>query len=231
MQTKTLLPLLLLLFSASILPAQWNKNVVLETERMMSFGSRPCFRVEFPGATEKLVEDLWKDFAKKNFGAKLKRDRKTDEWSASQLKSGMMGSDPFSIYSKIEKLPNGAALNVWFDAGAYFLNRRDNPSRSDEAVRALRQLYLDVRRATINDEIKDQEDQLKDMEKKYKNLQKDNDNLRKDIDNYKDRIKKAEDEIVKNEKEQETNLVDQETQRRKIEESRQRLNNVENEGN
>lgn len=231
MTLKTILPLLFALASATALSAQWSRNVVTETEKMMSFGSRPCFRVEFPAADTKTVEDLWKDFAKKNYGAKLKKDRKSGEWSASDLKSAMMGSDPFSIYSTVEKTGNGAALNVWYDAGSYFLNRRDNSSRSDEASRALRQLYLDVRRATINGEIKDQEDKLKEMEKKYKALQKETDTLRKDIEAYKAKIKKAEDDIVKSEKEQETNLVDQDAQRRLIEESRQRLNNVENEGN
>ncbi|MBK7939907.1 MAG: hypothetical protein IPJ82_23735 [Lewinellaceae bacterium] len=231
MQFKTTFPLLFLLLSATVLSAQWSKNVVTETEKMMSFGSRPCFRVDFPGADAGTVEDLWKDFAKKNYGAKLKKDKKSGEWSASELKSSMMGSDPFTLYSTIEKTSNGATLNVWYDAGNYFLNRRDNAGRSDEAVRALRQLYLDVRRATINSEIKDQENKLKDMEKKYKTMQKTNDGLVKDIENYKARIKKAEEDIAKNEKEQETNLIDQETQRRLIEESRQRLNNVENEGN
>lgn len=226
-----MLSILFLMFSATLLPAQWNKNVVTETEKMMSFGSRPAFRIEFPGADADMVEDLWKDFAKKNYGAKLKKDKKSGEWTASELKSSMMGSDPFSIYSTIEKTSNGVALNVWFDAGSYFLNRRDNAGRTEEASRALRQLYLDVRRATINKEIKDQENKLKEMDKKYTSLQKESDRLRKDIESYKAKIKKAEEDIAQNEKTQETNLVDQEAQRRLIEDSRQRLNNVENEGN
>ncbi len=231
MQAKTMLSLLFLSLSATLLPAQWSKSVVTETEKMMSFGSRPCFRVDCPGADAGTVEDLWKDFAKKNYGAKLKKDKKSGEWSATGLKSAMMGSDPFSVYSTIEKTSDGATLYVWYDAGSYFLNRRDNAGRSDEAVRALRQLYLDVRRATINKDIKDQEDKLKEMDKKYKSVQRENDNLHKDIEIYKAKIKKAEDDIAKNEKAQETNLVDQEAQRRLIEQSRQRLNNVENEGN
>lgn len=231
MQNKSILPLLILSLSATLLPAQWNKSVVTETEKMMSFGSRPCFRIECPGADAGTVEDLWKDFAKKNYGAKLKKDKKSGEWAATELKSAMMGSDPFSVYSTIEKTPNGAALNVWYDAGSYFLNRRDNAGRTDETVRALRQLYLDIRRATINEEIKGQEDKLKEMDKKYKSMQRENETLRKDIETYKAKIKKAEEDIAKNEKSQETNLVDQEAQRKLIEQSHQRLNNVENEGN
>lgn len=232
MQIKTTLPLFLLLFSTSFLSAQqWGRNVVTEGERMMSFGSRPGFRIEFPNATADMVEDLWKDWAKKNYGAKLKKDKKSGEWSATELKSAMMGSDPFSLYSTIEKSSTSVALNVWYDNGAAFLNRRDDPSRTDETARALKQFYFDVRRATITKDIKQQEDKLKDMDKKYKNLQKDNDGLRKDIESYKAKIKKAEEDIARNEKEQETNIVDQDAQRRLIEETKQRLSNVENEGN
>ena len=229
MHMKFLFPFLLLLLSASALTAQW--NTVIETERMMSFGSRPSFRLEFTNTSAGTVEDMWKDYAKKNFGAKLKKDKKSGEWAATGLKSAMMGEDAFSIYSTIEKNDANAAINIWFDAGSYFLSRRDNPGRTEEVSRALRQFYVDVRRAAITDELKAQEDKLKDMDKKQKSMQKDNDSLRKDIETWKAKIAKAEDDIVKNEREQEQNLVNQEAQRRAIEAVRQRLNNVENERN
>ena len=226
---KIFLPVLLLLVSASALTAQW--NTVIETERVMSFGSRPCFRMEFTNTAAGTVEDMWKDFAKKNFGAKLKKDKKSGEWTATGLKSSMMGDDAFSIYSTIEKNDANAAINIWFDAGTYFLSRRDNPGRAEEVSRALRQFYIDVRREAIANELKAEEDKLKDLDKKQKSMQKENDGLRKDIETWKAKIVKAEDDIVKNEREQEQNLVNQEAQRRAIEAVRQRLNNVENERN
>lgn len=231
MQIKTTLSLLFLLASATFASAQWGKRVVTENDKMMSFGSRPAFRVEFPNATTGMVEDLWKDFAKKNYNAKLKKDKKSGEWTASGLKSAMMGSDPFTLYSTIEKTTSGAALNVWYDRGESFLARSNDPTRADEASRALQQFYYDVRRSTISKEMKEQEDKLKDMEKKYKNLQKENETLHKSIEDYKAKIRKAEDDIAKNAQDQEASLVDQETQRRLIEETKRRLGNVENEGN
>lgn len=226
---KIFFPVLLLLISASALSAQW--NTVIETERVMSFGSRPCFRMEFTNTAAGTVEDMWKDFAKKNFGAKLKKDKKSGEWTATGLKSSMMGDDPFSIYSTVEKNDANAAINIWFDAGSYFLSRRDNPGRTEEVSRALRQFYIDVRREAIANELKAEEDKLKELDKKQKSMQKENDGLRKDIDTWKAKIAKAEDDIVKNERDQEQNLVNQEAQRRAIEAVRQRLNNVENERN
>ncbi len=229
MQSKFFFPVLLLLLSASAVSAQWNN--VIETERMMSFGSRPAFRMEFPNTDAGLVEDLWKDYAKKNFGAKLKKDKKSGEWAAMDLKSAMMGDDKFSIYSTVEKTDGGSALTVWFDAGSYFVNRRDNPGHTEEVSRALRQFYIDVRRAGITAELKAEEDKLKDLDKKQKTMQRDSDDMRKDIESWKSKIAKAEEDIVKNERDQEQNLVNQDAQRRAIEAVRQRLNNVENERN
>lgn len=217
-----------LMLVAAALPAQ--RRFVMETERMMSFGSRPGFRVEFSTSSAKLVEEQWKTFAKKNFEAKLKKDRKTDEWTAANLQSPLLGNSTYAIYSTVEKVgDNGSALTLWIDAGSYFVSSRENASQATEVMGALRQFYFDVRRATIDQEIKDQEAKIKDLENKQKRLERENDGLRKDIDNYKAKIKKAEEDIVKNDKEQESALVDAEKQRRMLEEMRRRRENVENE--
>jgi hypothetical protein len=229
MHKNILLSLLFLAFCATGLNAQF--NVVRETERTMSFGTRPCFRMEFANTEASTVETIWRDFAKRNFGAKLKKDKRSGEWAATKLRSGIMGDNDFAIYSTIEKNDNGSALNVWFDAGSYFLSRRENSGRAEEVARTLRECYYDVRRAAIQKEQKDQEAKMKDLEAKQKKLQRDNETLRKDIEAWKAKIKKAEEDIVTNERAQETNLTDQEAQRRLLEEIARRLENVENEGN
>jgi hypothetical protein len=230
MNIKTIFSIIL--FSIiGVIQAFAQYDVVTQTEKNMSFGSRPCFRLEFANTDAGLVEDMWKDYVKGNFKNKLKHDRKTDEWSATELKSQMMGTDMFAIYSTIEKSGSNVVLNVWVDAGAYFLNRRDNAGRTDEFARSLRTFFYDVRRATINAELKAQQDKLKDFENRQKKLQKENDSLHKDIDSYKSKIKKAEDDIVKNDKDQEALLHDADKQRQVIEDVRRRLGNVENEKN
>jgi hypothetical protein len=229
MLIKTFIPFIIGLFCA--FSAQAQSNPVYETDRNMSFGTRPAFRMEFSNADAGLVEDMWKDYAKRTYSAKLKKDKKSGEWTATGLTSSMISSNPFSIYSTIDKNGNGAALTIWYDAGSYFLNRRDNNGATEETVRSLRTFYFDVRRAIIQKEITAEEDRLKDMESRQKKLAKENDKLRKDIEEYKAKIRKAEEEIVTNEKTQETNVADMEGQRRLIESVRQRLNNVESERN
>lgn len=227
MQIKTILPLLFVLLGTALLPAQ--NNVVRETERMMSFGSRPGFRLEFPNATTDMVENEWKNWTKKHFNAKLKK--KGNEWSANDLKSSMLGADPFSLYSNIEKTSSGAALTAWFDTGSSFLNSRDNPSRATEVSSALRQFYYDVRRATYDKQIKDEEKKLKDLEKNNQNMAKTSKDLEKSIEDYRAKIKKAEDDILKLARDQESGLINMENQRKVIEGMKQRKLNVESESN
>ena len=226
MNKKTLLPVLIFALLALKLSAQFDP--VRESERMMSFGSRPCFRMEFEGTETGTIEEVWKKFARENFNAKLKKSK--GEWTATKLRSAFMGDDAFALYSTIEKDGERTSLNVWVDAGTYFLNRRDNRSRTEEMVRSLRQCYYEIRRASIGKELKAQENQLKELEAKQKKLDKDTEELRRNIESWESKIQKAKQDIVNNEQSQETNLVEQENQRRLVEETRRRLENVESEG-
>jgi hypothetical protein len=230
MRIKLLNCLIVLLLSATALPAQW--NAVSETNRMMSFGSRPAFRVEFPTTDESLVEQEWKAFVKRSFDAKLKKNKKTAEWMALGVQSSMLGKDPVSIFSTVEEQGDrGSVLTVWFDAGEYFINRAQQPRQADEIVGMLRQFYFDVRRATIGQEIKAEENRMKELENRQKRLVRDNEALRRSIDSYREKLKKAEEDLRENEKAQEAAVVDVEAQRRAMEEVRRRLENVENEKN
>jgi hypothetical protein len=225
MNKKSLLPLLIFVALALNLSAQFNP--VRESERMMSFGSRPCFRMEFTNTDASIIEENWKKFAKDNFNAKLKKSK--GEWTATKLRAAFMGDDVFAVYSTIEKDGPETALTVWVDAGAYFLNRRDNRVRTEDMLRSLRQCYYDIRRAAIGKELKTQENLVKELENKQKRLSKDNDDLRKSIESWESKIQKAKQDIVNNEQAQEANLVEQENQRRVVEETLRRLENVESE--
>ena len=227
MHAKLTLLIAMLFGAATFLPAQW--GIVRETERIMSFGNRPCFRIEFANTDDKLVLETWKEFAKKTFEAKVKKDRKGDEYVAAEARAAYITADPFTIYVQLEKNGQNTAFNAWFDVGAYFLNSRENPESAREAADVLRQFYYDVRRNAIGDELKQAEDQLKSQESALKKLERDNEALYKSIEDYKAKIKKAEEDIQKNTKEQETSIVNMEAQKKKIEEIKVRIKNVENE--
>jgi hypothetical protein len=226
---KNVFLLLAFLLTATVLPAQYSP--VRESDRQMSFGNRPCFRLEFRDADKGLVEDEWKIFAKERFNAKLKKDKKSNELYAADVKTSYISPNAFTIRSTVEKNGEDVALNIWFDLGSTFLNRRDAPQQTGEAVRMLEELYVEVRRELINLELKEAENKMKDLEKVKKQLEKENKGHHDDIESYKAKIKKAEDDIVKNEQSQNSNVADQEAQRRMIDEIKLRLQNVGNERN
>lgn len=226
MKIKTIFAFLLLSLNAFLLPAQKN---VKEMEKSMSFGTRPGFRLEFPGATTAILESQWKDWALKNHNARLKK--KGNEWFATGLTSKKQGYEEYSVYSTIEKITDGAALNVWFDLGESFLNSRDNPSLAKDAKNALQQFYHDIRRTTYDEQIKEEEKKLKVLEEDNAALDKNTLALQKSIEDYKAKIKKAEDEIARLSQNQEKGLLNIENQRKKIEDMKRRKTNVESERN
>ena len=146
--------------------------------------------------------------------------------------NGSLSPSEYTLRSTIEETnKNDAALNVWFDLGSSFLNRREHSQSADEAVSALSDFYVEVRREVVARELKDAEKKMKDLEGTKRKMEKENDNLHKDIEDYNAKIKKAEEDIKKNEQEQNSNVADQEAQRRLIEEIRIRLQNVGSEKN
>ena len=212
--------------------AYGQRSIVQESEKAMSLGSRPCFHLDFTMADADMVEKIWKDFVKSDMDAKMKKDKKTDEWSALGLENAFVGPGKFDLYAKIEA--NGkenAGIDIWFSTGASFLNRRDSPEHTDGTVTLLKQFYFKVRREVIAKELKNQTDRLEDAEKKMKNLKKDKESLQKDVEEYKAKIKKAEEAIVTNDKAQSSTQLEVASEKRNVEEIQRKLNNVESEGN
>lgn len=194
----------------------------------MSFGAQPGFSVAFPNTDQKIVDEVWTNFVRNNFGGKLKKGKKGEK-SATALNSASISSGEFAVYSLIEKVGDGAQLNVWFDNGPSYLSRNNDPGHTNSAKELLTQFYYDVRRAAVGEEVKAEENKMKDLENKLKKLQRDNSSLNRDIESYKARLKKAEEDLVQNQKDQETTIIDIKKQQQAVEDARQRQGNVENE--
>lgn len=226
MRYSWLLSLSLALTCATRLPAQW--TAVTETDKPMSFGTRPGFSISFPNTDPKLVDDVWTDFVKNTFGGKLKKGKKGEK-SAAGLQSSNVSSSEFTVYSQVEKVGDGAQLDIWFDQGPHFLSRRDDPGHTSSTKELLSRFYFDVRRAAVGEEVKGEENKLKDLDTKLKKLQRDNSSLNRDIENYRAKLKKAEEDLVQNQKDQESTIIDIDKQRQAVEEARKRQGNVENE--
>ncbi len=212
----------------ALLPAYTQTATVTEMERAMSFGTRPGFAVSFIDTDVRLVSDTWNEFVKTNFGSKLKKGKR-NEFAAPQSRSTSISTGTFTVYSELEKIGTGAQLNVWFDVGPFFLNRRDDPQRTEEAIRLLKRFHWEVRKAAADAEVKAEENKMKELENRLRKLRRDNDNLNKDIANYEARLKKAREDLAQNEKDQEATLIDIERQRAAVEESIRRRASVQSE--
>lgn len=203
-------------------------SVVTEMNKQMSFGSRPGFSISFPNTDPKLIDKVWPDFVKNNFGGKLKKGKKGEK-SAIGLQSLSVSSGEFNLYSNLEKIGDGAQLDVWFDVGPNFLGRSTDPSRTNQTKELLAGFYYDVRRAAVGEEVKAEENKMKELENRQKKLIRDNTNLLKDIETYKAKLKKAEEDLIQNQKDQESTIIDIDKQRQAVEQARLRQGNVENE--
>ena len=203
-------------------------SVVTEMNKQMSFGSRPGFSISFPNTDPKLIDKVWPDFVKNNFGGKLKKGKKGEK-SATGLRSPSVSADEFNLYSNLEKIGDGVQLDVWFDVGPNFLGRTTDALRTNQTRELLSGFYYDVRRAAVGEEVKAEETRMKDLENRQKKLQRENTTLLRDIENYKAKLKKAEEDLIQNQKDQESTIIDIEKQRQGVEQARLRQGNVENE--
>ncbi|MCS6929552.1 MAG: hypothetical protein NZM43_08665 [Saprospiraceae bacterium] len=216
----------LICFSGSAVQGQTSS--VSEIERAMSFGTRPGFSVTFLDADAKVVNEVWSEFVRTNFGSKLKKGKR-NEFSAPQSRSSAVSSGTFTVYSEVERMGGGVQLFVWFDVGPFFLNRRDDPQHTEETIRLLKRFHWEVRKALADNEVRAEENKLKDLENKLKRLRRENENLLKDIANFETRLKKAREDLAQNEKDQEATLIDIERQRGNVEEAVRRRASVQSE--
>ena len=194
---------------------------VSEMARQMSLGVHNGFRVAIPGASPKLIGQVWKKYTKE-YG-KLKKNKKADEEyiEAAVIKS-IFGSNPMDIYTSIEE----GYITAFFDLKTGFLSSSSQPGESMAAKNFMQEFGYEVQREQTRQELSDQEDTLKKAEKNLDKLKKDHQGYHKDIDDAKERIKKAEANIVTNEKDQEQARQDIDTQKKKVEEVRIKLDNI-----
>ncbi len=186
----------LCLFSATAVTAQQQR--VFEANKVMSLGVKPCFTIDVPGADPKALEDSWETYAKEKFGAKLKRDRKTGEWSAMDVQTRATGKDPGNLYATVEKTGGGAALNLWFDYGNEFLSRDTRPNQTEETIKVLEGFDQHARRDMVVIELAAENKVLKANENELIKLQKEQTRLEESIADYQEKIKLAEEKLKLN---------------------------------
>lgn len=196
---------------------------MFESKQELSVGLQNAYAMDYPDADSKMVEKALEE-AIKEFG-KVKRNKKAKEWYCQDCKIATISSNPMNIYYKIEEGKGQTTSYLFFDDGGKFLSSENNDAQAD-IERFNMNIFHDVKRMVIGEELKQQENQLNDYQKDLEKLEKKNKDLHDDIEDYKEKIRKAEKEIEQNLQEQVDKNIEIEQQKNKVGEITEKLNNV-----
>jgi hypothetical protein len=205
---------------------------IIETEKLMSLGSRSAYRIEFLRAKPGYVEDCWVDFFKQELQVKPKYDKKKKEYCAADVRASFLKADvPVDFYSKAEESGTSkedSDFILWIDLNSdEFVSKKENPDAAKEAEAMLLRFAKFVRMAQVKDQLKIEDKKLRDDEGDLKKLQREKESLEKDIDTWKKKIAKAEDELKINALAQQKKTTDIEVQTKAVQNVQAKLIEIE----
>lgn len=179
---------LFVLFFTINLQAQVNQKSV-----SLSLGDQMAFVMEHNNADKKTVEKIVEK-AFKEYG-KVKRNRKAKEWTCESCEISMISSKPLTVYYKVEEKRGHIETYIFFDDGSKFICS-ENDEKASKAIEKFNvNIYNDVLKSVIAEELKNEEKNLKNYNKDLVKLGKKEEDLHKDIEKFKMKIKEAEKEI------------------------------------
>jgi hypothetical protein len=201
-------------------------SLVREGERAMSQGSKNALTIDIPKANLKLVEKLWKDYAKQ-FKGETKRDKKSGEWFTDNAMIGNIGgANTVDMYTSFSELSDMTSMALWIDLGGAYVGSKEFGDKYKAAEKIMTDFSLVVQREQTKQQLEEQQDEQKKMDKQQKKLEDKNLDLHKDIENYKKKIQQAEADIQTNLKQQEEQKVKIEAQKKLVEEIQKKLNSL-----
>lgn len=214
---------LLLVFSS----IQYAGAQLYEKAAPMSVGNNNSLTLSLPHISVKDAEKVWQQYMDEFYNSKAKWNRKTKEWIISDADIVALGrGKSVDVYSTFDQQGDGVKINVWIDLDGEFLTSRDYPDRFTDAEKLMMRYALEVAKASVQQDIDDQEKELDRMETELRRLKSSNDRYHKDIEKAQEAIRKAEDDIVKNVREQEDMVKKIELQKELIDQIRKKLNDL-----
>lgn len=202
---KTILFILAISFSF----ATFAQITIDESVKLMSKGSNNAYVLTFPDVETKTIEKGWKDFMK-DYKAKPKFDKKTQEYFADNAKIKDMSDNVVDVYSKLEKSTDGnAVMTIWFDLGGAYVDSKTHPDQSAIAQQMLQKFIFESNKELAEAIVKAEEKELDALNGDLKKLEKQN-------ENYHDDIRKAEEKIAKLKADIDSNLIEQTAKKEEI---------------
>jgi hypothetical protein len=194
--------LLLFFFICSFSSAFAQKPEVNSIESEMSLGKRPGFSLMIEQASEKMVRQLWSDYVKSTFDARLKSTKGSDDELAEGASKKGISTEKFNLYSQLKSAGNGVMLTVWFDLGGSFLSKEQSASGAEQAKKILIDFAYTVQREQAQEVVLLKEKEVKEAERTYEKLKKTGESLADDIKSYEQKLETSKLELQKNSEEQ-----------------------------
>lgn len=198
-----------------------------ESSKSMSTGVNNAIILDIPDSQSKIVEKVWKSYAK-NFNTKTKKDKKSDEWVSTSPYLNGFNSQVDNLFVRIEDSGENTKLISWFEVEGSFIDSESNPVDFDAAQLMLMGFALEVAKEYTMMELEAEEKSLKKLETSLKRLKKDKDTYEKNIADFEKRILDTEKKIEENIFEQEKAKLDIESQLEVIEGVKQKLAELDN---
>jgi hypothetical protein len=212
----------LLLAGSYMLRAQ-----VTEQLKGMSQGAQNALAVEIPQADEKLVGEVWKNFMKDRYRAKLKWDRRTKEYFADDANIPGIGlGNTVDVYAVAEPRGSNVLFSVWFDLGGAYLSAQLHPDRYPAAENLLLEFQREAAREKVRQELKAEEENLNRLHKDLERLKVAKERSQQEIEKAQEAIRKAEADIAQSEREQEVILQQINRQQNAIDAVMRRLSSM-----
>ena len=211
--------------SVLVLFYQMGSAQIIEEVRPMSKGNYHALAINLPGASEEVVENVWKTYVKAH-GAKVRYERKDQEFQTIEVKLPAMAASPggtVNLYSVLEVSEDNVLFVLWIERGEDLFVTSKEPIVYEEAEKFLLQFALEVAQSEVRLDLENQETELRRLESTLKKLQNDKEHYEREIENARERIARAEKDIKENAKEQGAvrQMIEQQLQR--IDQVRSRL--------
>ncbi|MCB0629453.1 MAG: hypothetical protein R2824_18960 [Saprospiraceae bacterium] len=217
-----ILSFLLVSLSFQIASAQLYEKAV-----PMSEGNNNALTLRLPNISVKDAEKVWQQYMDDFYDSKAKWNRKTKEWVIDDADIVSLGrGKTVDLFTTFEKSGEGVSVNLWIDIDGEFLNSRTYPDRFTDAEKMMMRYALEVAKASVQQEMDDQEKELDRMETDLRKLKSANDRYHRDIEKAQEAIKKAEEDIVKNVRDQEDMVNKIQMQKELIDQIRKKLNDL-----
>ena len=204
------------------------QSQIVETEKAMNAGVNTALLLEIPDADKKIVEKVWKSYAK-SFKGKVKKVKKSDDLiTESPSIAGFSEAGLQNIVVRFEQTGDEVEFYSWFELRDQYLSSYHFPDEFDEAQKVLLNFGLEVAKEYTLMELDSEEKNLKKLDNDLKKLVKDKTNYEKSIEDYKQKIIEAEADIENNIIEQGRKEEQISTQNETIEIVKKKLANLNN---